>query len=243
MCGYRNTDVPLFYDEELLNKGVKKYVNWDWEAYPHLLTGGATGSGKTYANSIIAARVSKHENAVLYIIDMKSQDYAFARGSKNLYEYNDAYKGLETCYEDFISKLEGHNHDTTFTLIIIEELSSLLGILQKKEKEKAINMISQLVFLGRSKNTHLLISSQRPDSNMFGAGVRDSLNAVLWVGGGLSPQVKKMIADGFEDKLYMGKSRGQGFFILNSFHIYDIIVPKVQDMTKLQNYIIEALNR
>jgi hypothetical protein len=72
-----------------LDSGVKYYHSVDFAKAPHIMTIGGTGSGKTYLNQLIVAKVSLEDKyAEGTILDFKGQDYQFAKGTKKIYEYD-----------------------------------------------------------------------------------------------------------------------------------------------------------
>lgn len=230
-------------DKTLYNHGLIHYFSINWEKTPHLSTIGASGSGKTFLNKLIIARVSlKIPNSSVTVLDFKADDYHFARNCRNLHEFDKVKEGLEKFYHDFLLRQHGQDTDRSFKLLVIEELSSIMGYFGKKDVEEMKTQIANLTFMGRSANCHLLISTQRPDSTMFHAGVRDSLGLFISLGN-LSKEGKNMIFNGFQDDMTEIHGQGSGYMLVNGSELFSIKVPQVKRLAKLEHYIKQALNR
>lgn len=233
----------LVFDKSLFYSGIYHYHSIDWNLTPHMLTIGSSGSGKTFLNKLIIARVSlKIANASVTILDFKADDYKFAVNCKNLYEFDKVKEGLEQFYNKFLLRQQGKDMDRSFKLLVIEELGSMMAYFEKKEVESMKAMIGNLIFMGRSKNFHLLISTQRPESSYFGPGIRDSIGTVIALGN-LSKEGKNMMFSGFQDNMTEYHGQGSGYMLVNGAELYSIKVPQVKNVSKLEDYIRQALNR
>jgi len=233
----------LVLDKSLYYRGIYHYHSIDFDKIPHLLSTGSSGSGKTFLNKLIVARVSlKIANASVTVLDFKANDYKFAINCKNLYEFDKVKEGLEQFYNEFLLRQQGKTSDRTFKLLVIEELGSMMAYFDKKEVETMKSMIANLIFMGRSAHCHLLISTQRPDSSYFGAGVRDSIGTVISLGN-MSKEGKSMLFSGFQDEMKEHHGQGSGYMLVNGAELFSIKVPQVQNVSKLEYYIQQALNR
>lgn len=232
----------LVMDKTLFNRGFIHYHKIDWDKNPHMITIGASGSGKTFLNKLVVARVGLNiSNSSITVLDFKADDYHFARGSKNLHEFDKVKDGLEKYYQEFLLRQQGADTDSSFKLLVIEELGSIMGYFDKKIVEGMKMMIANLIFMGRSVNFHILISTQRPESSYFNAGVRDSIGVVIALGN-LSKEGKSMLFNDFKDEMKEKHGQGSGF-MTNGMELFSIKVPQVKDIAKLEYYIKQALNR
>lgn len=234
-------DVAL--DKQLLNMGVRHYHTIDFAKSPHLLTIGASGSGKTYLNKLIIAKISLNiPNSQMTILDFKADDYHAQRTSNRLYEHNACLSGLEIFYQDFLDRQQGGDSSRNFRLLVIEELGSMLAYYDKKQTDNIKRMIATLILMGRSFNTQCLISTQRPDSNLFSSGVRDSISTILAMGN-LSKEGRSMVFKGFEDDIQPLYGIGNGYKLTNGAEFHAIQVPNITNIDKLNRCITDALNR
>lgn len=239
---FNMTKINIVMDKTLFYQGFIHYHQIDWDKTPHMMTIGASGSGKTFLNKLIIGRIAlKIPNSSITVLDFKADDYHFARGCHNLYEFINVKEGLEKFYESFLLRQEGQDTDRSFKLLVIEELSSMMGYFDKKVIEGMKVMIANLTFMGRSANCHLLISTQRPDSTYFNAGVRDSLGVTIALST-LSKEGKVMMFNDFKDEMTETHGQGSGY-LTDGAALYSIKVPQVKNREKLEHYIKQALNR
>lgn len=232
----------LVMDYDLYQAGITHYHPLNFDLSPHIATFGASGSGKTFLNKLIAGRVSLHiPDAQITCLDFKADDYKFARGTRRLYEFDAVKEGMEAFYAEFLSRQRGNNHDRSFRLLVIEELGSMLGYFDKKVSEEIKGMIANMIFLGRSLNVHLLVSTQRPDTSHFNSGVRDSISTVIGLSG-LTKEAKAMMFSGYQDEMIHNHSQGSGYMLVNSA-LHAIKVPRIRDVPYLERVIRDGLDR
>ncbi|KOF09464.1 hypothetical protein AC739_15190 [Planococcus glaciei] len=232
----------LVMDKTLFNRGFIHYHKIDWDKNPHMITIGASGSGKTFLNKLVIARVAlKIPNSSTTVLDFKADDYHFARSEKNLHEFDKVKEGLENFYQEFLLRQQGADPGRSFKLLVIEELGSMMSYFDKKVVEGMKMMIANLIFMGRSANCHILISTQRPDTSYFNAGVRDSIGVVVALGN-LSKEGKTMLFNDFKDEMKEKHGQGSGF-MTNGTELFNIKVPQVKDIDILEFYIKQTLNR
>ena len=235
--------IPLALDKTLLDRGIRQYHTIDFAAATHIMTIGASGSGKTYLNKLIIGKIALHvPDSQTTILDFKSDDYHNQRGSKRLYEYKACLNGLVIFYQDFLDRLEGNDTSRNLRLLIIEELSSMLAYYSKKETDSIKSMLATLILMGRSYNVQCLISTQRPDASLFNSGVRDSISTVIAMGN-LSKEGKSMLFKDFEDLMPPLYTLGSGYMIINNTNFHSIQVPQINNIDKLNQYITDSLNR
>ncbi|WP_373228839.1 hypothetical protein [Cohnella sp.] len=198
-------------------------------------------TSKSYLNKLISARCAlKIYDSKITILDFKADDYTFARGSSRLFEFVTVKIGLELAYQEFTDRLH-RNNDRSFRLLVIEELGSMLAYYDKKESEAIKSMIGNMIFMGRAINFHLILSTQRPDSTLFNAGVRDSMSTIAL--GNLSKEGKKMLFSEFSELTDEKHVQGSGFMLVDGSKLFSIKVPLVKNVKKLEDYILLGLGR
>lgn len=227
-------------DKYLSDRGKIFYHSIRFAQTPHLLTCGASGSGKTFLNKLIVAKCALTvPNCKITVLDFKASDYRFARGSERLYEFNNVIDGLNEFYAEFEKRLNGEVEDNSLRLLLVEELASMLAYYDKKTSQDMLAKIGTMIFMGRSFGVHLVLSTQRPDSTLFASGTRDSLSVIAL--GNLSKEGKAMLFSGFD--LTEKHGIGTGYMLLNGADLYSIRVPQVNNVRKLEHYIRLGLNR
>ena len=149
---------------------------------PHLLIAGSTGSGKSCVlNDIIVSLLNKYDENYLnmILIDIKKVEFTQYQNQKQLAiptitEVNRAVDILnkmlvimENRYKILSQKgyrnIQEYNtkeaEKLCYYVIVIDELADLF--MQNKEIE---NIICRLLQLGRASGIHLILATQRPDS-------------------------------------------------------------------------------
>lgn len=159
-----------------------KEVSINLTEAPHLLIAGSTGSGKSCVlNDIIVSLLNKYNEDYLnmILIDIKKVEFTQYQNQKQLAiptitEVNRAVDILnkmivimENRYKILSQKgyrnIQEYNtkeaEKLCYYVIVIDELADLF--MQNKEIE---NIICRLLQLGRASGIHLILATQRPDS-------------------------------------------------------------------------------
>lgn len=235
-------NIDLALDEALYEYGVQKFIKWNPIKYPHVVIFGSTGSGKTYLLKIILGRICLFiPNAELIVCDFKSDmDFEFLSGSENFYRFNECMNGLNKAVE-ILHNRQNKSDAHHFVMLVFDEWASFINNLDnKKQAEKAKQYLSMLLMLGRSFNIHVLISQQRLDASYFNSS-RDNFSVIIGMGK-LSKESIEMMFSEYKDFIDRNKDQGRGSLIIgNQFN--DIIVPRIQDRSKLETTIIKGVNR
>lgn len=234
--------IDLVFDRPLLQQGIKYYHKIDFNQYSHALCVGGTGSGKTFTNKIFLSKIAMHTiDAQITVLDFKNEDYKDFHDCKRLYTFERCYDGLSNYYTEFLQRQSGQTNDRSFRLLVIEELESMLAYYDKKQVEKIKNMIATLILMARSFSMQVLISTQRPGAHLFEPGVRDSIGTIIALGN-LSKEGKAMLFKGYEDEITKVNVKGAGHMLINGSKFYQIQVPQIRDINKLNAYIRKALS-
>ncbi len=234
--------INLIYDHPLLQQGILHYHRVDINQYPHITTVGASGTGKTYLNKLIIARLSMHTiEGQTTVLDFKNEDYKDFHDCQRLYTFNQCYDGLTNFYKEFLHRQSGQSTSRGFRLLVIEELASMLAYYDKRQVEEIKNMIATIILMGRSYSMQVLVSTQRPDATLFAPGVRDSIGTTIALGN-LSKEGQSMLFKSFEDYIKPVHGSGAGHMLVNGSQFYQIQVPQIRDINKLNAYIRKALS-
>lgn len=200
--------------------------------YPHILIGGATGSGKTLFLKLILMQCINNgfivniadfkggvdfgriwENHCTFVADIsntiKKLDEIIAEleNRKKLYAKN-SYKNIS----DY-NKHELIKHKRI--IFACDELAELLDTtgLSTKEKEpikKIQNQLSNLARLGRAFGIHLILATQRPDANIISGQIKNNISYKIC---GRADQVlSQIILDNTDASTYI-PSDSKGLFL------------------------------
>lgn len=223
----------LTYDSQIhLGESMSTPISVDLALYPHLLIGGATGSGKTWLLKLILLQAINKQYMIV-IADFKGKvDYpklwenycSFATEFDQVQKYlHDICRVLEkrkNLFSDLgYSNIDSYNrNESNFLPRIVfacDELAELLDTtgLSTKEKEpmkqiqKYINTIARL---GRAFGIHLILATQRPDANILNGQIKNNISYKIC---GRADQVLSQIILDSTDASINIPSDAQGLFI------------------------------
>ena len=162
---------------------------------PHLFVGGTTGSGKSVClHSLIASLLLKHtpETLQLALIDPKRVEFARYSKLPNLYrgsiatetpqaremlqelvvEMDARYASFERIGVSNIADARKQGQQLPFIVSVVEEMSALV------HGDKNIQpLIERLAEKSRAAGIHLVLATQRPDSDTFSGLLRSNIPA------------------------------------------------------------------
>lgn len=202
---------------------------------PHFLIVGGTGSGKSYAASLIAAELLM-KNWDIYIFDIKRSYGIFSSFCNCAFSKDDIlhyFKKLNEFVIDRQNKLETEINETKDfnlilpdpALIVIEELTALLSSLDKKEKESFLAMLSTLVMIGRQLNIHLLIVMQVSSADTLPSSIKANCAPIAL---GNLPETIQKTAFGVSSKIsHHHFERGEGLMCLDGVRQIHVYVPSL----------------
>lgn len=233
--------INIGLDNSALQFGTSLPIGWDCTRYPHMVIFGATGSGKTYLLKLILGRISLHiPDSHMTICDFKGgDDFSFLDGCISFYRFTAVQDGLYG-FHDLLKRRQTGEDKTRHCFLIIDEYASFLNSLDKKQAEASKQALASVLMLGRSFNQHIIISQQRLDAVYF-SNARDNFSAIIGMGK-LSRESADMMFSDYKDMLDRNKPRGEGSCLLGN-EFYDIVVPRIRDMPRLESIIRQSVLR
>jgi hypothetical protein len=228
--------LPFVIDAYAAEIGKRVTHTWDLQKYPHALVIGGTGSGKTYAISLILGKASLHIPGIkITVCDFKGGgDFGFLAGCDRYHTFADCYEGLGSFYKELETRQAG-NKERGVQILCFDELAAFITHLDKKKAEDAKQMIANIAMLGRSFNLHLLVGVQRPDAEYFGKA-RDNFSLILALGN-ISSEAKQMFFSSDLRDQMLPCCRGEGHLLLNGSEMHRVIVPSVGNIPYLHKII------
>lgn len=228
-------------DDEAIGKmSIRHLINF--------LVVGATGTGKTIVMKIILVKIIKFcNNANLYILDFKQQDFRFLAGLPGYFGFDACIDGLLAVYAIFKDR-QSHGitaKDPTIYLVIDEWASFILWLqsVDKKLAEQMLKILAELMMLGRGFYIIPIVGAQRPDATFF-ASSRDNFQACLALGN-LSREGRRMV---FPDEVsgtitQCSKREGHLYIDGDGVGLEKIRIADITDMDALDTTIREAMSR
>lgn len=217
----------IFLGESLFNP-----ISVDLSLYPHILIGGATGSGKTWLLKLMLLQAINKQYMII-IADFKGKvDYpkswehycSFATELNEVQKYlHDVCNVLEKRkilfsnfgYSNIDIYNQHQNNQLPRIIFACDELAEILDTtgLTTKEKEpiKQIQKyISTIARLGRAFGIHLILATQRPDANILSGQIKNNISYKVC---GRADQVLSQIILDSSDASIRIPSDAQGLFL------------------------------
>lgn len=212
----------------------------------HMIICGLSGSGKSYCEQIILAKLAAAEpNGEIYFADYKGDpSFQYLSVCSRYYSYNSTLDALTIVHNRLHDRQSGTDLSRhPVTLIWDEYMAQMLSLMSQDKKAAAVIMgkVSEILLLGRSLSVRLIVTCQRPDALAFPAGSRLNYGIVCVLGSSASSIYEMLIPD-FKEMLNGCQfSRGEGVVVLQGAELHFIKVPTVRNMERLQQLCISAL--
>lgn len=228
---------------------MKLPVESEIDSHCHALITGSSGSGKSVALLfLLGKRLQADPDTCVYVCDFKSSsDFRFL--AKSNYPYNfagdDCVRGVKNFYERFNAARQSGETGRRF-LLVFDEYPAFISRLQMQDKQEktkkageVLNMISEILMLGRGIGFGVWIVTQRADASLFSGGSRDNFMVLLALGR-LSREQKGMLFSGEElpDRVYQP---GEGVILLDGREVKEVKIPWITDMLGWKKQIVCTL--
>ena len=214
----------------------------------HILLCGMSGSGKSYLEQSVLAKLSLAEpDGEIFFADFKGDDiFSPLRNCAQYYSYLDSLCALDAVHSRLLARQSGE--DTTrnpVTLVFDEYMAAVLDLLARDKKKAATVMgkVSEILLLGRSLSVRFVCVCQRPDALAFPAGSRLNYGIVCILGAAVRSIYEMLLPDFREEVQGRQFDRGEGVVLLQGSELRYIKVPTVQDGKRMQELCIVALSR
>ena len=242
--------ITLGYDLDrwrLFGEKVPISIDLSPKSNSHILLSGMSGSGKSYLENAILAKLALAEpDGEIFFADYKSDDSFFhLRPQKHYYSYTETLTALEIVHNRLLARQSGKDTSRNpVTLIWDEYMAQVLALISEDKKAASIIMgrVSEILMLGRSLAVRLVISCQRPDALAFPAGSRLNLGVICILGGAVRSTYEMLMPPEFIDAVKGRRfGRGEGVAVFQGSEQKFIKVGMVGNVQRMENICIEAL--
>ena len=211
---------------------------------------GMSGSGKTYLTNQYFARICLHggEDSKVFFADFKQDDsFTHLRNCPRYYPYDRTIEALDIVYDIMHKRQSGEDTSRHFvTLVWDEYMANILTLLgtDKKKAEAVMRKVGEILMLGRSLATRIIIVCQRPDATAFPTGSRLNFGVIIIVGATLESIYSMLMPKELIEKVGNREFHtGEGVMLWQGSEMHFIKVPVVRDEEKMKAICIEALTR
>ncbi|WP_251445137.1 hypothetical protein [Vermiculatibacterium agrestimuris] len=253
MEGFKAPRLALGYDlDAWVNFREKEPITIDISPSEnsHILLCGMSGSGKSYMEHQLLARLIQAEQdrgGEYYFADYKGDDsFNYLCKCPRYYTYKDTLTALDIVHSRMIARQSGEDATRTpVTLVWDEYMAQALNLTSEDKKAAAVmmNKVSEILLLGRSLSVRLIVSCQRPDAIAFPAGSRLNYGVVCVVGAAVRSIYEMLLPDHMEQVKGRQFGRGEGVVLLQGSTFRYIKVPTVRDENRMRQTCLEALSR
>lgn len=192
---------------------------------------GNTGSGKTVLMKTIMAKIAKYQpSANFHILDFENYDFREFSDCPLYYSYKDCVRGMNNFYNFFKKQQESGQAAKKPQYLVIDEWSSFVTSLDKKNREDMISKLEELVTISRVYNYHILVGVQRADSIYFGSA-RFNFKCRIAMGN-LDAEGKRMLFGGYTELMNEQNEIGEGYLLVDGKGLERIKVV-IKDFEKL----------
>lgn len=241
--------LTLGYDLDrwrLFGEKVPKSIDLSPKINSHILLCGMSGSGKSYLeNQILAKLPLADPGGEIYFADYKQDDsFAYLRGCPRYYGYKDTLTALDVVHGRLLARQSGEDtRRNPVTIIWDEYMAQMLALISEDKKAAAVVMgkVSEILMLGRSLSVRLIISCQRPDALAFPAGSRLNYGVVVVLGAAVRSIYEMLLPDHMEQVKGRQFGRGEGVALLQGSELHFIKVGAVSNPRRMEEICIKAL--
>lgn len=246
-----NKNSVLVLGENLLGK-----ITVDISKTPHILTGGATGSGKSVLTESFIYQCYK-KGYIIYIADLKKIDFKQWKDLENInvtIEIEDVKEALSKINDELgkrqekfinanVRNIDEYNSNYTNEcceplkriVFVCDEVAEIFNSENKVTKEIE-TYLSRIARLGRAFGITLILSTQRTDSDILSGQIRSNLDVRIC---GRADKILSeiVLGKGNTDADALIPKDAQGLFLTNSNKVFrGYLFPKnfIEDFTNAE---------
>lgn len=246
-----NTKLTLGYELDVWNNyGRKRPISIDLSpaSNSHILICGMSGSGKSYMEHAILAKLAdKEPHGEIFFSDYKGDDtFAYLRDRPQMFTYKSTLQALDAVHARLLARQSGEDKSRNpITLVWDEYMAQALSLLSEDKKGAAavLGKVSEILLLGRSLSVRFITVCQRPDALAFPAGSRLNYGVVCVLGAAVK-SIYEMLLPDFKEMIEGRRfERGEGVVVLQGSELHFIKVPEIRDVEKMRSLCLVALSK
>jgi len=208
---------------------------------------GMAGSGKTYFQTQLFARLVKAEpSGEFYFADYKRDDaFAHLRGCTRYYPYKQTLDALDAVYSRMNARMSGEDETRNpVTLIWDEYFANILSLMNedKKKAEEVMRKVGVILMDGRSMSIRLITSCQNPYAKAFADGSKINYGMIIVLGAFKRSVYETALLEHIDEVKGREFSRGEGSVWLEQSGLHFIKVPQVRDIEGMNDLCVSALS-
>lgn len=252
MQSFNKSNIPVFYNSELLRLGVPAYIGWDATSsvQHHWLISGNSGSGKsTHLMLSLTKAATRLPTARLFLMDFKgSDDLKYLRNipKARYFVHQKCGDGLRAFSEEIESRLQD-NPDRSPLFAVFDEYASFASytsIADKKLAAQCQMWMMNALFLSRSVGGYVWLCTQRPDQSILpSGGARDQFGVRVWWGRFSSPEAAKMMFSDIEIPQSFIGGVGNGLAYIDRHGLFEVTAPRIRRMDAVRDTIADFVTR
>jgi len=228
-------EIRVGFHPDFLKHGVRRVISIHPFNPPHLCLTGASGSGKTYCETILLDRLLMSK-AEVFMADFKGIDFRYLHGCGHFSQHMDVGHTLDQAVDLMNQRMAGDVPVSHPVYLFFDEWAAYLAMLPKKDAESAKQKLSSLLMLGRGAGVCVILALQRIDAYNFGSS-RENLGSSLALGS-LSREARQMLVpDPDHRELLLPQGRGRGYLITDGKAPVPVVIPKIRDVDGMRRRI------
>lgn len=231
--------IPVGVNSELLSYGVIRPVYVTPFNPPHICICGASGSGKTFLEAQLLARLAEHKDYGLIFSDFKGIDFPYLMRCPAYYPHMGVGTALDYITAEMNRRMSNPLPYYKPIFCVFDEWSGYLNLLDRKGQDEAKKKLSALLMLARGASICIVLVMQRMDASNFGSS-RDNIGHIICMGS-QSEEAKRMISPDYKDML-LPQGRGKGYLVSDGRLPIPVTVPDVRDPEHIHTILKQALS-
>lgn len=212
---------------------INSKMSWNYRKCPHALFAGVTGKGKTYFLAYLI-KVLTLLKAEIKIIDPKMSDLSYLERiykesvvsspgqiAQMLRETKDM---MNQRYETF-----KHMHNYGFgkdfkdygfrpVFILFDEMAAFMATADRKTANEIEGHMLEIIMKGRQAGVFMILTTQRPDSDVIKTAIRDQLGLRVALGEMSKTGYTMVFGSEFKDLELNNSAPGNGFIFIDGIH-------------------------